>query len=110
MSNHNLSEAQFGDDLTPGMKPGQEGFMPAHEFAAKFPPAYYSDSWKNVPKTRDFKRGGDNGDVDMEELTQSLKEQGMHTPVQIENDEVTEGHHRVVAALRANVPVRFQRW
>lgn len=103
--NDNLSPDQFED-----YEPGHTGEMPAHQFAKTFKPAYYSNTWKNVEHDSNFQSGGDNGEVDMGGLSDSLRQHGMKHHVQVVGDEVTEGHHRVVAALHANVPVRYQRW
>lgn len=81
------------------------------EFADLFPPGLYSDNWQSVADGDGNGSGFDGcGDMgwEMDELCESIATEGMHEPVTIVDGEVTEGHHRVVAAIAVGAPVRYR--
>lgn len=85
--------------------------MDAHEFASKFAPSEYADSWSGVTKHPEYDRDED-GNQAHHALVKDLKANGMHSPVYVKIPEnvVQDGHHRVAAALEAGVPVRYQKY
>lgn len=83
--------------------------LPAVQFATRFKPRYYADTWENVPNDPQFAES-DHGPVDMSELCDSIAFHGVLSPVSVVDDEVDEGHHRVVAALHTGAPIPFYHW
>lgn len=105
-----IREAEASKPLDPNAPPPppvQE--MTAAEFVATYRPEFYGDNWDEAAVHPDFLAGGDWG-WDMDELCESIAENGILDPVEVLDGDVNEGHHRVVAALRVNQPVRFRVW
>lgn len=98
--------------------------LPVAEFITTFPPMYYAGSWQDIKDIAEagnddadpedeydahFLASGTSG-MDFDELVCSVEDDGILTPIDIENGEVQDGHHRVVAAMYAGKPVPFRIW
>lgn len=97
------------DALSPQWKPRLTGSLPADEFVKKYAPSMYAGDWQDVPNSHEFLAGGDHG-WDLDELTASVATEGVRSPVQVDPHfgDVQEGHHRVIAALRAGAHIPFE--
>lgn len=108
-------------------------FMPATEFMDRFEASEYGNKWsEDMASHPDFiyRDGyvpdwvGDEFRSEIDEaweredydevgylnqmaLTDALRRDGMSTPVEVFENSVINGHHRVLAALDAGVPVKF---
>ena len=127
-----LAEAPLGPDgvdLSPA--PQEPVFeLPAAVFADRFAPSLWAGTWDDLDALADeyveepadedeweeagahFSWGGESGWT-VEAIAESMTDEGqMRTPVEIHQADdgswgVSDGHHRVVAALRTDTPVRF---
>lgn len=99
--------------------------MPAADFAAQFPPGLWSDSWEHLDELADedveepadedeweemgahFSWGGECGWTVDDIAADFARGNPMRDPVELLDGHVTEGHHRVVAALRTGTPIRY---
>ena len=83
--------------------------MSAEKFAATHRPTEYDENWDGMHASCSF-----SSNYDHDELVAWLKASGMLEPVCVSRGGwVEDGHHRVVAALDAGVPVRYEhvpRW
>lgn len=98
MSHRHLSPEQFMATYEPGDYGDEKGHIPA---------------WHEVTQHPAFHRplaGRDTHGGNFHELVASLKENGMREPVEVDDDfgQVLDGHHRVLAAAQAGVPVKFR--
>lgn len=73
--------------------------LSSEQFTRRYRPLDYADRWADVPHSQEWV-----GDKD---LQQSVAEHGIQTPVSVHKGYVTEGHHRVVAAMRTGQPVPY---
>lgn len=94
----NLNEKQFSKHLE----------WPVKDFTSLYNPSEYGSNWQEVPGHRLFwMRGGVEKQTALED---SIKEEGMRDPITVNrySMRVTDGHHRVIAALKHDKPVKFQ--
>jgi hypothetical protein len=79
--------------------------MPADRFAATHRPTEYDEDWDGMLSRETF-----SSSYDHPALVADLKANGMLEPVGVSRGGwVEDGHHRVVAALDAGIPVRYTR-
>jgi len=80
---------------------------PAETFTKLYKPSEYGTTWAEVPGHRLFGRAGAERQASLEE---SVKNEGIKEPISVDrmSQRVTDGHHRVIAALRSGQPIKFQ--
>jgi hypothetical protein len=92
----NLSEGQFKSHME----------WPAASFTKLFKPSEYGSNWSEVPGHRLFNRAGAERQTALEE---SVKSEGIKEPISVDrmSQRVTDGHHRVIAAMKTGQPIKF---
>ena len=92
----NLSKGQFGEHME----------WPAESFTKLFKPSEYGNNWQEVSGHRLFWRAGVEKQTALEE---SVKNEGIKEPVSVNrmSGRVTDGHHRVIAAIKSGQPIKF---
>lgn len=78
------------------------------QFTRIYKPSEYGETWSDVPHDPEFHHVADESNFSHEDMVESLKMTGMQVPVQVYKGHVVDGHHRVVAAIDANVPIKFE--
>lgn len=71
-------------------------------------PWMHQHTVSRIDRAWDAKDYDEVGRARQEGLVDSLRSSGMQTPVSVHNKRVIDGHHRVVAALEAGVPVKYR--
>jgi len=85
----------------------QTNYMPAKTLMGSYRPGSYGDEWTWLDEKADLFSWDSEK---MNELIQDLKVNGMMEPVLLGDDgRVWDGHHRIIAAMKADVPVLFQK-
>ena len=92
----NLSSSQFKSHLE----------WPVETFVKLYKPSEYGGNWAEVPGHRLFGRAGAERQTSLEE---SVKSEGIKEPISVDrmSQRVTDGHHRVVAAMKSGQPIKF---
>jgi hypothetical protein len=93
----NLSSEQFNSHLE----------WPVETFTKLYKPSEYGNNWEEVPGHRLFGRAGAERQALLEE---SVKSEGIKEPISVDrmSQRVTDGHHRVIAAMKSGQPIKFQ--
>ena len=93
----NLSSEQFNSHLE----------WPVETFTKLYKPSEYGNNWEEVPGHRLFNRAGAERQTALEE---SVKSEGIKEPISVDrmSQRVTDGHHRVIAAMKSGQPIKFQ--
>ena len=81
--------------------------LSAEQFAQNYYPSEYGASWRHVRNSADFHRP-EPGLLNHEEMVESVKKHGIKEPVQVYQGYVVDGHHRVLAAIDAKVPIPYE--
>lgn len=92
--------------------------MHPDDFTENYEPGDYGDEQGHLPNWDDIDQhpgfhgkrpGRETHGGNFTKLVQSLSEHGMRTPVEVDemSGQVRDGHHRVMAARHAGVPVRY---
>lgn len=82
--------------------------LSAAQFAKKFAPSEYGQSWDEVGQHEEFHRPVE-GTLSHEEMVKSVKDRGIDIPVIVQGKHVIDGHHRALAAMEANVRIPYDR-
>ena len=82
--------------------------LPARKFVQAYPPSQYAATWHGVNASRQFHVVPDKFNEHHAKMVQELRKQGIAKGVRVHDGRVVDGHHHVVAAIEANVPIKFK--
>ena len=80
------------------------------EFSQQFLPSEYGPTWEDVEGAMDEDEGDEefHSRAWIDRLTPDVQEHGVREPVQVFRGHVVDGHHRVVAARRADQSIPYE--